>query len=75
MEDELGDLLFAVVNLARHLKLDPEQALRRATNKFEHRFRGVEALAAQSGKAMQEHSLTELDAYWEQVKRNDPLKG
>ncbi len=68
VQSEMGDLLFAVVNLARHLKVDPEQALRQANLKFERRFRGVEQLASESGKSMQEHTLMELDAYWDQVK-------
>jgi ATP diphosphatase len=68
VQDEMGDLLFAVVNLARHLGVDAEQALRQGNNKFEQRFRGVEALAKDSGKTMEEHSLAELDGYWDQVK-------
>lgn len=68
VQDELGDLLFAVVNLARHLGVDPELALRQGNHKFEQRFRGVEALAAQSGRAIQAHSLEELDGYWDRVK-------
>ncbi|WP_227006718.1 nucleoside triphosphate pyrophosphohydrolase [Shewanella donghaensis] len=66
--DEMGDLLFAVANMARHLGVDPEQALRQANQKFERRFRGVEQHAAQSSKAFEEHSLEELDAYWDKVK-------
>ncbi|MGE6651087.1 nucleoside triphosphate pyrophosphohydrolase [Shewanella colwelliana] len=72
--DEMGDLLFAVVNLARHLKVEPEQALRRATTKFERRFRGVEALANAAQKPMAAHSLSQLDAYWDQVKREESAK-
>ncbi|WP_076412568.1 nucleoside triphosphate pyrophosphohydrolase [Shewanella sp. UCD-KL12] len=72
--DEMGDLLFAVTNLARHLGVEPEQALRQANTKFERRFRGVEALAKESGKPMQAHSLTELDHYWDKVKRNEVCK-
>jgi ATP diphosphatase len=68
VQDEMGDLLFAVVNLARHLGVDAEQALRQGNIKFEQRFRGVEALAKDSGKTMEEHSLAELDGYWDQVK-------
>ncbi|RTR34545.1 nucleoside triphosphate pyrophosphohydrolase [Shewanella atlantica] len=68
VQDEMGDLLFAVVNLSRHLGVEPEQALRQANTKFERRFRGVETLAGQSGKSMQEHSLEELECYWGEIK-------
>ncbi|QYK02368.1 nucleoside triphosphate pyrophosphohydrolase [Shewanella psychrotolerans] len=72
--EEMGDLLFAVVNLARHIGVDAEQALRQANIKFERRFRGVEALANVAQKPMKEHSLAELDSYWEQVKVNEKTK-
>jgi len=62
--DEFGDLLFAVVNLARHLRIDPEQALRGASRKFEHRFRAMEATAA----PLEGKSLDELEAAWQSVK-------
>ncbi|GIU50196.1 nucleoside triphosphate pyrophosphohydrolase [Shewanella sp. KT0246] len=71
--DEMGDLLFAVANMARHLGVEPEQALRQANQKFERRFRGVEHFAKQSGKSINEHSLDELDAYWDQVKQQERL--
>jgi tetrapyrrole methylase family protein / MazG family protein len=67
--EELGDLLFSVVNLARHLKIDAEQACRDATRKFSHRFEKVEALAKASGRQLVEMTLTELDLLWEQAKR------
>ncbi|MCL1067647.1 nucleoside triphosphate pyrophosphohydrolase [Shewanella olleyana] len=69
--DEMGDLLFAVANMARHLGVEPEQALRQANQKFERRFRGVESFADKSGKPMNEHSLEELDTYWDQVKQQE----
>lgn len=72
--DEMGDLLFAVTNLARHLGIEPEQALRQANAKFERRFRGVELLASESDKSMEAHTLTELDAYWDQVKSHERRK-
>lgn len=68
VQDELGDLLFAVANFARHIGVEPEQALRQANKKFERRFRGVEALANNSDKTIDQHSLEELDQYWDQVK-------
>ena len=68
LEDELGDILFAVANLARKLEIDPEAALRRATAKFERRFRRVELLAAEHGIGA---DLDALDALWQQVKRDE----
>lgn len=69
VEEEVGDLLFAVVNLARHTGIEPETALRQATEKFSQRFRAVEQLAAHKGLDMQACSLSTLDALWETVKR------
>jgi MazG family protein len=70
-EDELGDLLFAVVNLARKLDHDPEQALRRACRKFERRFRRVEILLNADGKAPVAASLDEMEAKWQQAKTEE----
>jgi tetrapyrrole methylase family protein/MazG family protein len=67
-DDELGDLLFAVVNVARHLDIDPEAALRGATAKFRDRFRGVEALAAERSIDLAAADLPALDALWDEVK-------
>ena len=67
--DELGDLLFAVVNVARHLRVDPEDALRAATNKFRSRFEAVERLAAERGLSLEELDLDGLDALWNDVKK------
>lgn len=67
LEDEIGDLLLAAVNLARHHKVEPETALRRAISKFETRFRAMEAIAKDSFAAL---SLAEKEALWQQVKRN-----
>lgn len=71
VEDELGDLLFAVVNLARKLEHDPEQALRRACRKFERRFRRVETLLAEDGKLPGSASLDEMEAKWQWAKREE----
>ena len=65
---ELGDLLFAVVNLARHLRLDAELALRHAADTFADRFRKVEALAAAENRSLQDMSLEEMDALWRRAK-------
>lgn len=69
IEEEIGDLLFAVVNLARKLKVDGETALQRATDKFAGRFRKVEALARERGLKMEQASLADLDVLWDEVKR------
>lgn len=68
LEDELGDLLFSVVNLARKLKIDSEVALHRATDKFSSRFREIESLALARGLVLGKMSLTELDLLWDEVK-------
>jgi tetrapyrrole methylase family protein/MazG family protein len=68
VHEELGDLLFAVVNVARHLTVDPELALRAATDKFRARFEGVEQLAAQRGIDLRATDLATLDALWDEVK-------
>lgn len=67
--DEIGDLLFAVVNVARHLDIDPESALRFAVQKFRSRVEGVETLATARGQNMKDMALDELDALWESVKQ------
>lgn len=68
VEDELGDLLFMTVNLARHLNVNPDAALSRACAKFAGRFRCVEAQAAERGVRLEECSLEELDALWDRAK-------
>jgi ATP diphosphatase len=66
--DEAGDLLFAVVNLARHLDADPEAALRAANRKFTRRFRSIEQALAAVGKRPQDSTLAEMDALWDAAK-------
>ena len=66
--DEVGDLLFAVVNLARHLDADPEGALRAANAKFERRFGAIEQALAARGKRPQDSTLAEMDALWDAAK-------
>ncbi|ARC89187.1 nucleoside triphosphate pyrophosphohydrolase [Rhodovulum sp. MB263] len=69
--EEFGDLLFVVANLARHLKIEPEEALRAANAKFTRRFAGVEARLAAMGKRPQESDLAEMDALWNAVKAEE----
>lgn len=68
IQEELGDLLFSVVNVSRFLKADPEEALNAATEKFISRFAKVEEMALAQGKDMAQMSLEELDKLWERVK-------
>ena len=70
IEEELGDLLFAVTNLSRHLKADPEITLHKACVKFTDRFRYVEKEVLESGKPWTEFSLEELDGFWEKAKKH-----
>ncbi len=72
MEHELGDLLFAIVNLARFLKIDPEEALQKANERFIRRFEYVENKVKESGKGWDEFSLEELDRFWEEAKEREP---
>ena len=69
--DEVGDLLFAVTNLARHLGTNPEASLRRATAKFDRRFRDVEESYAEEGQDMSEVSLDDLEARWQKIKSKE----
>ena len=71
LADELGDVLFAVTNLARHLKLDPEAALRGTNAKFERRFRQIEHWLAEQGKTPVRSTLEEMDRLWERAKREE----
>lgn len=69
LEDEVGDLLFVLVNVARKLGVDPEVALRRSNRKFIERFQEIERELARQGKRLQDTSLTEMDALWERSKQ------
>ena len=66
--DELGDVLFAVANLARHCKVDPEVALRATNDKFERRFAHIERRLAETGRLPAEASLEEMEALWQEAK-------
>ncbi len=68
IEEEYGDLLFVLANLARHLKVDPEAALRRANAKFDRRFRAIEAALAAQGRRPDQATLAEMDALWDAAK-------
>jgi MazG family protein len=75
LEEEIGDLLFAVVNLARKTGLDAEVALSAATRKFAERFRKMEGLAARRGSTLKGQTLDELDRLWVEVKSWEPTAG
>lgn len=75
IEEELGDLLFATVNVARFLEVDAEQALAKSTEKFYRRLLYVEQKAGEEGKKMTDYSLAKLDEWWDEAKKHtDPLK-
>lgn len=74
IEEEIGDALFAMVNLARHCKVDADTALRNASNKFTNRFKGVERLAAEQGEKLDALTLDEMEALWQQVKQSSDRK-
>jgi len=71
IEEEFGDMLFVIANLARHLKIEPEAALRATNAKFVRRFEGVEAKLKERGKSPQESDLAEMDALWDEVKAEE----
>jgi MazG family protein len=71
LEDEMGDLLFVYANLARHMKIDPEAALRRANAKFRRRFGRIEEKLAATGKRPEESSLEEMDSLWNEAKAEE----
>jgi len=69
--EEFGDLLFALVNLARHLDIDPESALRHSNAKFERRFASVESKLENRGKTPSQSTLEEMDSLWEEAKADE----
>jgi MazG family protein len=69
IEDELGDMLFVLVNVARFMKVDPEQALRRSNAKFRRRFAFVEQKLAERGKSTADASVAEMEALWQEAKK------
>jgi MazG family protein len=71
IEDEVGDLIFSCVNVARKLSIDPESALRKANDKFEGRFRRVEALLAADGGRIQDVSTDKMESLWQQAKAEE----
>jgi nucleoside triphosphate diphosphatase len=74
LTEEIGDLLFVMANLARHLKVDPEAALRAANQKFTRRFARIEDLLAEQGRAPADSNLTEMDALWNRAKAEDKAR-
>jgi ATP diphosphatase len=73
--DEIGDLIFALVNLARHLDIDPDAALRGTNAKFERRFAAIEAALARRGRSPRDATLAEMDALWDEAKRAERETG
>jgi ATP diphosphatase len=71
LEDELGDVFFAVINLARKLDINPETALRSTNRKFERRFRGIESTLAAGGRALSDASLDEMEEIWKKIKKEE----
>ena len=72
LQDEVGDLLFTVVNLARYLEVDPESALRHTNRKFRRRFTHVESALRAEGRELTEATLDEMERHWQQAKGSDP---
>ncbi len=71
IEEEMGDILFSIVNLSRFLSVEPEEALRRSNSKFIRRFRQMEAEVAVQGKSIADYDLSELDELWEAAKEKE----
>jgi len=71
LEDEVGDLFFVLVNIARYLSVDPESALRKTNRKFKRRFQWMEARLHESGRSVDQASMEELESLWQQAKREE----
>ena len=71
MEEEVGDLFFVLVNIARYLSLDPESALRKTNRKFKRRFQWMEERLHESGRAPEQACMEELESLWQQAKRQE----
>ena len=71
LKDELGDLLFCMANLARHLDIDPEESLRSTNSKFTRRFNGMEDILKKKDEILKDKSLAEMEALWQQVKQQE----
>jgi uncharacterized protein YabN with tetrapyrrole methylase and pyrophosphatase domain len=71
LEDEVGDLFFVLVNIARFLTLDPESALRKTNRKFKRRFQWMEERLRASGRAPQQASMDELETLWQEAKQQE----
>jgi tetrapyrrole methylase family protein/MazG family protein len=74
IREEMGDLLFVLVNLSRFLKIDPEKALGKTVEKFRHRFHYIETSLYKRGKSFHQSNLIEMDQLWEEAKRRDGEK-
>jgi ATP diphosphatase len=74
IEEEFGDLLFVMANIARHLKIDPENALRAANAKFIRRFAHIETRLAAQGRTPAQSNLAEMDAFWDEIRALDKQK-
>ncbi len=71
IEDEMGDTLFSVINLSRHLKIEPEKCLRRANNKFEQRFNFIEKSLAKNKRTLDQASVEEMEGLWNEAKKRE----
>jgi uncharacterized protein YabN with tetrapyrrole methylase and pyrophosphatase domain len=71
MEDEMGDVLFALINYSRFIDVDPEHALEKTNKKFMRRFQQMEEMAQREGKALHDMDLAEMDALWNKAKETE----